>query len=212
MKTNQIMTVNFKHGVLEIGHKDMMGNLDAIFDLGNRYRVSNNMDVLHMKDWLRTKSAQDYIAWLKTHLGRDDVIKTTRGRSSVTKAHLYILLDAAVYLSPELKTEMYDMFIHGKLLEFRDESGDKFIALNKQLDMAAVALLDRPAENHHYINLAKIIKTRILGQDHPGWNYANPDQLASRTKLETMLKNAIKNKHIKSWDALIELAKVGDFD
>ena len=59
---------------------------------------------------------------------------TKRGKGGGTWAHLYILLDAATFLDPDFKYQVYKTFVEGKLLQHRDESGDRYKPFNMAID------------------------------------------------------------------------------
>jgi hypothetical protein len=63
-----------------------------------------------------------------------NVIQTKKGRSGGTWAELFIMIDLANYLSPELKYKMYEVFINQKILFWRDVGGDSFKEFNKIID------------------------------------------------------------------------------
>lgn len=119
---------------------------------------------------------------------QSSLIKTKRGRYGGTWAHLYILLDAAMYLDAKLRLEMIKLFITSNLLEWRDRSGNEFISLNLALD-AFLPGRDEVSDEKRkwlYINVAKKLKGRILGEGME-WNTATPEQLELRTKWEREL-------------------------
>jgi hypothetical protein len=141
MKTNQIMTVTLLDGALEIGHLDMFGDLNAIFSIGNRMRVSKGLPLIRIEQWRTLTGVKEFMKRVGEEIG-EPALRTARGKSGGIKAHLYILLDAAAYLSADLKLEMYKKFVEGKLLEWRDRSGDNFIELNASLALNAILEFD----------------------------------------------------------------------
>lgn len=206
MKTNQMLQVEFKHGILEIGHIDYMGDLNQLFLMGNQYRAGARLPVRYMQDWLKLTTTQEFITYVEKELGRK-AVTATRGKRATTKAHLYILLDAAAYLSPELKFEIYDTFINRKLLQFRDLGGDKFLDLNGALVLKAEDVLGKPAHQGHYINIAKIIRSRVLA-DGVTWNNTTPEAHNERTRIEIALTTMLHANVVRDWDHLKELAAI----
>lgn len=207
MKTNQKMVVDFRYGTLEIGHLDYMGNLTELFIIGNRYRYDDlKADPVYLKNWLKLDRTIAYIKEVEAYIGRP-AITTTRGRTGTTYAHLFILLLAAQDLSPKFQLEIHKTFIRDKLLQYRDDGGDSYIDLSNQIAQSAEAVLGKPAHNGHYITIANIMRKRILPDEHPGWNYATPEDLRKRLKIEDKLIGYLQDGQVRDWDHLKELAE-----
>ena len=50
MKTNQMMTVKIGNfGILEIGHKTMMGKVSQVLEMGNRNREAKNLEPVKLR-------------------------------------------------------------------------------------------------------------------------------------------------------------------
>ena len=137
---------------------------------------------------------------------KSPLIKTKRGRYGGTWAHLYILLDAAMHLDAKLRLEMIKLFIESKLLEWRDHSGNEFIALNLALDAYIPGRDKVEGDNRKwlYINVAKKIKEKIL-QEGEDWNNATPEQLELRTKYERELISFLRMELVRDEQHLFEL-------
>jgi hypothetical protein len=204
MKTNQIMKVILLDQTLEIGHLDHFGSLKDIFLIGNKWRALNDRKVLRHDQWLALEGTKNFIESVSKKIG-EPATRSKSGKSGGIWAHLYILLDAASYLSPELKLEVYDKFIEGKLLEWRDRSGDNFIELNASIALAAEDVFGKPSHRGHYITLAKIIKQNVKVED---WNLADASQLHNRSRIEEALATMLKTGVVRDWDHLKKLAKI----
>lgn len=134
---------------------------------------------------------------------KSKLIKTKKGRYGGTWAHLYILLDAAMYLDAKLRLEMIKLFINNKLLEWRDSSGDEFKSLNVEID-ADLPGLEGKDKTEVYIRCAIAIKRKIspVGND---WNQATTEQLEQRTNYEKTLIQFLKMGMVKDEDHLLEI-------
>lgn len=205
MKINNIMQVQILNHTLTIGHLDLFGDLGMLFQAGNAVRFGEGKPAITLAKYIALNSTSEFIAAVSEDIGCP-AVRATKGKGGGTSAHLYILLDAAAHLSPKLKLEMYKIFVEGKLLQWRDRSGDEYIELNLQLSFSAEIALGKPSHKGHYIQLAKIIKSRILPENHSGWNYADPSQLHERARIEQALSFCLKNGFVKDWDHLKELA------
>lgn len=205
MKTNQLMQVDFKHGVLEIEHLTMMGDLAQLFSIGNVYRHQKGLNSVNMDRYTASQAAREFSLSVSNKIGYSSVI-SKKGKRGGTKAHLYILIDAAMYLDADFKLEVIDRFVNDKLLQWRDTSGDKYGDLTNSIKEEAGKVLGKPAHTGHYVNLAKKINARILPEGHLGWNYATGEQLRERTRIEEALCLCLKNNLVRDWDHLKELA------
>jgi len=141
MKTNQTMRVTIGAYTQQIEHKTMMGNLNELWAYGNALRIAKGLGGLDMRDWMRSAQTHELLTAIEqkynvveSHIIEKDskgrvlsgiespFIKTKRGKGGGTWVHLYLMLDAAAWLDAGFKVELYDTFIKGKLLEWRDES------------------------------------------------------------------------------------------
>ena len=202
MKTNQIMRVALMNGEIQVGHKDKFGSVTDLFTMGNKYRSLEGRNILRYDRWLAMSSTKEFVAIVTEKIG-EPATRSKRGKVGGIWAHLFVLLDAAAYLSPKLKYEIYDTFVNKKILDWRDRSGDEYIELDASIALAAENIFGKPAHKGHYINIAKIIKKR-LGVDQ--WNLATAKQLNDRTRIEEGLTMMLKSNVVKDWDHLKSLA------
>lgn len=143
------------------------------------------------------------------------LFKTKRGKCGGTWAHLYILLDAATFLDPDFKVEVYSTFVEGKILQYRDESGDRY----KPFNMAIDQLPDRVSKDNKwlYIHAANLLAERIglpptsevpvddKGKKDNRWNHATAHQLTARSDAEKMLTSMVQIGVVRDWEHLKEL-------
>lgn len=223
MKTNQLMQVRIGDHVLPIEHKTMVGNLTEVWKIGNAYRKMRDLPELDMNNWLRSPETLEYIQVVEKDLGfkyvdpthyeikdskltkmiTSPLIKTKRGKGGGTWAHLYILLDAAARLDPNFKHQMYKTFVEGRILQWREDSGDEFINLNIAID---AYLPEREGKENTgiFIQVAKQLKAKILNGEEV-WNTATFSQLEKRAKIEKDLCNFLKLGMIKNYEHLKEV-------
>lgn len=206
MKENHLMSVHLKHGELKIGSRDLFGSLSDLFVVGNKYRMDKKMTAARLDLYLGLTCTQDYLSYLSSAENIETPIKTKRGKGGGTWAHLYVLIDAAMYLSPELKTEIIKIFVNQRLLQIRNDSSDNFIELNAQLVLSAQDVFGKEAHNGHFINLSKIIKNRVLN-DGQQWNNVTSDLLNERARIEQALTAILRLGLVRDWEHLKELAE-----
>ena len=223
MKTNQLMQVRIGDHVLPIEHKTMVGNLTEVWKIGNAYRKMRDLPELDMNNWLRSPETLEYIQVVEKDLGfkyvdpthyeikdskltkmiTSPLIKTKRGKGGGTWAHLYILLDAAARLDPNFKHQMYKTFVEGRILQWREDSGDEFINLNIAID---AYLPEREGKENTgiFIQVAKQLKAKILNGEEV-WNTATFNQLEKRAKVEKDLCGFLKLGMIRNYEHLKEV-------
>jgi hypothetical protein len=217
MKTNQTMLLTFDSKTLAVEHKTQMGSLTDLWAIGNFIRRSKGLSELDMKNYLRSPETLELVQAVErkygieskcvesTHLKKGMVdtiqsplIKTKRGRhGGGTWAHIYILLDAASRLDADFKVKIYDIFIEGKLLDWRDDSGDSFKELNLSLDAMVFKIVNKRPSSAFYQRVASYIKDRVKPTGGT-WNTATPEELKLRTKIEERLITIIDLDLIKT--------------
>jgi hypothetical protein len=134
---------------------------------------------------------------------KSPLIVSKRGKGGGTWAHLYILLDAAARLDPEFKHMMYKSFVEGRILQWRDDSGDQFIALNAAIDAYLPERKDKD-NTGIFIQCAKKLKEKI-NPDGDNWNTASFNQLELRASIEKDLVRLLSLGVVKNYDHLKEL-------
>lgn len=207
MKSNQKMVVKLTNEIsLTIYHKTAMGNLtDLWHDVARIYRSRTP----GLANWLKSDRTQRFIKKTSelTGLPSDQLVHVTgRGRSAYTSAHLNVIIFAMEHIAPEINAIVINEFVHRRILDWRDESGDDFIELNAMMSAKALEVLGKPAHRGHYIQVARALKERI---DPPSgdWNLATASQLAERDRIESLLTNFLKHGFVRDWEHLKELVE-----
>lgn len=234
METNQKMLVQIGDFTQEIEHKTMIGNLNTLWAYGNGLRVKKGLGTLNIDDYLRSNETMEFMIALDKKLkygnlpylkneqldeikieydcygrakiteGKLSCIKTKKGKGGGTWAHLYILLDAAARLDANFKLEIYDAFITNKILQWRDDSGNEFKAINIAIDAYLPGRENKESNKGIYINLAKLLKDKI-NPNLNNWNEANYSELEKRTKYELQIIGFLRAGLIKDWEHLKEV-------
>ena len=131
------------------------------------------------------------------------VIKSQRGGKPENRGvwmQLLLLLKLAAYLDKTLEVEIFDCFVKGKILEWRDDSGDSFKELCSILNQKGLISCDED-----YKDISRNIKIAILGQRFKGvkdvWNkIATKEQIEKRNNLEKYLIKIVQDGLITSID------------
>jgi hypothetical protein len=123
------------------------------------------------------------------------VFTTKKGRYGGTWCHLYMLLKAAAHLDKAFEVQVYNEFVKGKILEWRDRSGDSFKELNKVLDTK----FNIGDDYMIYVNIAKDVALHVLGSSEKGqWNTASKEQLEHRTRVLSNLSVIVSLGFLKT--------------
>lgn len=202
MKTNQLMTVAFSSGDIEVFHKTAMGNLTQLWRTGNMMRASEGNREANITKFLESDKTKRFVAILDRQ-GIMAIEKTGRGKSAKTWACLELMVYAAEYLSTEFHVEVIQTFIKGKLLDFRDESGDNFKAMNIAIDSYLPGRGGRDNKGLR-IQVAKQIKHKV-NPELVSWNFATADDLRYRSEIEDKITTFLSMGLVDSYDHLKEL-------
>ena len=203
MKTNQLMSVAFSEGVVNVFHNTAMGDLTQLWKVGTIMRVNNGMAVPQLNNFLQSQSTKDFIDVCERKTGKPCIEVTGRGKNGRTWASIHMMIYAAEYLSTEFHFEVIDAFINNKILEWRDVSGDEFKALNIAIDNY---LPNREEKSNKgiYINVARMLLKKV-NPDLSSWNDASADELRDRATIENKLVTTLQLGLIKDWEHMKEI-------
>ena len=196
MKTDQVLTVNFKYGEFKVKHRSLLVETDHCFNVINRYRLNNNLHTVLFRDWMKTISAREYVSTL-TNDGYTAVI-IGKGRSK-SYIHLKVAIRAAIDLSPHFADELIDMFLHKKLTILRNTGGDLYLDV---VDVMSYFGKKNNIDIHkgHIITINKLIK-KTCGLDSD-WNKATPEQHNMRNNILKFLYDAIRFGIVNDWQQI----------
>ena len=203
MKTNQLMSVAFSEGVVNVFHNTAMGDLTQLWKVGTIMRVNNGMAVPQLNNFLQSQSTKDFIEVCERKTGKPCIEVTGRGKNGRTWASIHMMIYAAEYLSTEFHFEVIDAFINNKILEWRDVSGDEFKALNIAIDNY---LPNREEKSNKgiYINVARMLLKKV-NPALSSWNDASADDLRDRASIENKLVTTLQLGLIKDWEHMKEI-------
>lgn len=190
------------------------GNLICLNDLfwaGNAVRVTDEgKPSLQLANFLSSKTLEDYVAAASEEWGipQSELIqKGGRGRTSATYAHVSVALLAAEQLSVRFHVHVHRVFIEGKLLEFRQMGGTEFISLNASIDKYLPEREGKDSNRGVYINVAKALRTKILGVDAEAdaWAIATVEQTHRRFEIENKLCDFLRLGMIRNYEHLKDI-------
>lgn len=194
MKTVQIMERQFKDGVIRQNHKNGWFNATDLIQVANRYRQQIGLDKKMIADYLKTNSTKEFI---KEILDRENIslaFESKKGKGGGTWVHPLILIDIAMWLSPEFKYDAMK-WLEDRLIQNRDLSGDSYKKLagylKSRTDIIPIAKLGIVMPK-----IARYIKEQLKVDD---WNKADEIVLQQR--------DAIHNNFIMLLEAGVETNK-----
>lgn len=189
------------------------GNLICLNDLfwaGNALRLEENKPALQLANFLASKSLEEYVTAAAEEWGlppESFIRRGGRGRTSATYAHVSVALLAAEYLSARFHAHVHRVFIEGKLLEFRQMGGTEFLSLNASIDKYLSEREGKDSNKGIYINVAKALRTKILGEgaEADAWAIATVDQTHRRYEYEHQLCAFLRLGVVKNYEHLKDL-------
>ena len=212
MITNQTMEVDVLGQILKVEHKTWMGSLTDLFNIGNGERIKEGLPCTNVHSFLRSDRIKAFIKDAESEWGisSEQVIQIRgKGRNIKTWAHLSVLIAAAEYLSPKVHHKVIREFIEGRLLQFRDSSGDAYKSLKEKISLH---LPEYAVGSQLIMEVATEFRNKINPPGDKGWNLATAKQLQQRDELEKYLCQNIKRGFIKDKNQLIFAIKEYEFD
>lgn len=142
---------------------------------GNRHRLQNNLPPVKLQEFLRLNKTKEFLESLKKHIGKSPKI-IGRGRNSKTWLHPFLFIDFALYISPELKIEVYS-WLYDELLKYRNDSGDSY------KKMAGALWLNCKNKSNFTKGIQKTAEMIRLSCGVKDWEHATEEQLKLRDKI-----------------------------
>lgn len=178
LKTVQIIERKFKDGVIRQNHKNGWFNATDLIHVANRYRQQIGLDKKMIADYLKTNSTKEFV---KEILDRENIslaFESKKGKGGGTWVHPLILIDIAMWLSPEFKYDAMK-WLEDRLIQNRDLSGDSYKKLagylKSRTDIIPIAKLGIVMPK-----IARYIKEQLKVED---WNKADEIVLQQRDSI-----------------------------
>ena len=188
-----------------------------------KFPLWNSSDFSILDESKDKKGRMDLVKLLKLY---PHLIKSQRGGKIENRGYwmnLHLLLKLATMLDPDLEVQIYNVFIKGKILEYRDSGGDAFKELNKAIDTLPDRIKKAKKRNipiaknnkRVYIEVSKQVRKLLDIYDEEVWGYNDKEHtgeiLSHRAELLKFLVNGIKHKMIVSYPQLKEVIKNFEF-
>ena len=125
MKTAQIMMRPFKDGIIRQNHKTAWFNATDLIKIANKYRTQIGLKEKLIKDYFKTDSTNEFIKEILDRENVSEAYSSKKGKNGGTWVHPLLLIDIAMWLSPEFKYDAMS-WLQDELLGLRDESGESY--------------------------------------------------------------------------------------
>lgn len=194
MKTTQIMERKFRDGIIRQNHKSGWFNATDLIQVANQYRTQIGLEKKLIADYLRNNSTKEFIKEILDRENLSLAYESKKGKGGGTWVHPLILIDIAMWLSPDFKYEAMK-WLEDRLIQNRDLSGDSYKKLASYLknrtDIIPIAKLGIIMPK-----IARYIKEQLQVED---WNKTDETTLKQRDK--------IHNNFMMLLDAGVEINK-----
>jgi len=186
MKTAQIMFRPFKDGSIRQNHKTTWFNATDLIKIANKYRTQIGLKEKLIKDYFKTDSTNEFIKEILDRENLSEVYSSKKGKNGGTWVHPLLLIDIAMWLSPEFKYDAMN-WLQDELLKNRDESGESFkkmaVSISRYMgnDIARAGIA--------IPKIAKAIKSNLSVED---WNNTTEENLKKRDEIQKNISILLK--------------------
>ena len=182
MKTAVIMERELYGRVIRQNSKTQMFNGNDLLKVCNEARKLNGMAEKQIGNYMVNDSTKELVNTLciQENISESDAISTKRGKFGGTWMHPVIMIDFAMWLSPEIKVRILSWVLDG-LINARDDSGDSFKDAMSSLSRSFPREADKP--NFYHAVSRQIAEACRVGNDKDKWQRASEKQLKLRSSI-----------------------------
>jgi len=173
-------------------------NLTRIWTYGNQLRVSEGKSIANLSSFLKSSKAIEF-----ANDNNSTVTATGKGNAKKTMSDVGFAVFAGKYLSTKFHLAVIQSFVKNKMLEYENESGDNFKAMNVAIDNF---LPEREGKDNKglRIQIAKQIKHKV-NPELINWNDATADELRYRSEIEDKISSLLSIGVVNNYEHLKEL-------
>lgn len=186
MKTAQIMSRPLLDGTIRQNHKTRWFNATDLLKLANRKNEQLGKPVKKIAHYFENDSTKEFMEEIMEKESLTLVYSSKKGKNGGTWVHPLLLIDIAMWLSPEFKYNAMK-WLEDELINKRDESGESYkkmahsIAQYMGNDIARVGIA--------IPKIAKAIKTNLNVSD---WNSTTEENLKKRDEIQKNISILLK--------------------
>lgn len=182
MKTAVIMERDLYGSVIRQNSKSQMFNGNDLLKVCNESRKLRGLSEKQIGNYMVNDSTKELIDTLciQENIAESDAVLTKRGKYGGTWMHPVVMIDFAMWLSPEIKVRILGWVIDG-LINARDESGESFKSAMSSLSRSFPLEADKP--NFYHAVARQIAEACRVGSDKDKWQRASENQLTLRDSI-----------------------------
>lgn len=182
MKTSVVMERELYGRVIRQDSKTQMFNGNDLLKVCNEARKLKGLSEKQINNYMVNESTKELIQTLciQENISETEAILSRRGKYGGTWMHPVVMIDFAMWLSPEIKVRILSWVLDG-LIDARSESGDSFKSAMSSLSQAFPAEADRP--NFYHAVSRQIAEACRVGIDKDKWQRASEKQLKLRDSI-----------------------------
>jgi hypothetical protein len=161
-----------------------------LINAGNKFRVSNNMKIIKLQDWLMSSPVREFVSVLESEISQK-AKNATRGRNATTWIHPFLFIKLALHISPKLEVSVYK-WLYDELLKYRNDSGDSYKKMTGSLWLNCS---NKSKFSKGIVTTANMIKDACKVKD---WQQATEEQLSLRDKIHdniALLADVLKDNN-----------------
>lgn len=122
----------FRDGIVRQNHKTGWFNATDLLKVANEYRTQIGLNKKAIADYLKNDSTKEFIKEILDRESLSKAYESKKGNSGGTWVHPLLLIDIAMWLSPEFKYEAMQ-WLQDELIKNRDISGESYKKLSSYL-------------------------------------------------------------------------------
>jgi hypothetical protein len=182
MKTAVVMERELYGHAIRQNSKSKMFNGNDLLKVCNEGRKIKGLEPKQMGNYMVLNSTKELIDTLciQENIEEQDALSTKRGKYGGTWMHPVVMIDFAMWLSPELKVKILNWVIDG-LIGAREESGESFKSAMSALAQGFPKEADKP--NFYHAVARQIAEACRVGNDKDKWQRASESQLRLRDSI-----------------------------
>ena len=195
MKTAVIMERELYGRVIRQNSKSQMFNGNDLLKVCNESRKMKGLSEKQIGNYMVNESTRELVNTLciQENISESEAIASKRGKYGGTWMHPVIMIDFAMWLSPEIKVRILSWVLDG-LINARDDSGESFKDAMSSLSRSFPGEADKP--NFYHAVSRQIAEACRVGNDKDKWQRASEKQLKLRSAIHeyiTVLSDVTPN-------------------
>jgi len=182
MKTAVVMERELCGKVIRQNSKTLMFNGNDLLKVCNEARKLKGLGEKQIGNYMVNESTKELINTLciQENLDLSEVTQSKKGKYGGTWMHPVVMVDFAMWLSPELKVKILNWVLDG-LMGARSDSGDSFKEMTSVLKRQFERESDNP--NFYHMIARQIAEACRVGNGSDKWQKATEDQLKLRDSI-----------------------------